>query len=220
MINEVLNLFAPHLCSGCGFIGPLLCDCCKYDILYDSFNRCILCGEASRYGVCEIHIMPFKQAWCVGERRTSLEHLINQFKFERVRSAANALAYLLNETIPVLPPETVVIPLPTAQHHIRERGYDHSLLIARAFARLRKHSVQKVLGRHHAKSQRGATYGERLEQASSAFYTTIQLSPSISYLLIDDVVTTGATVQHAANTLKQNGAEIIYVGLLARQPLD
>jgi ComF family protein len=156
----------------------------------------------------------------VGSRDGTLKKLIDALKFERVASAAEPLASLLDSVLPVLPPNTVVVALPTIPNHIRQRGYDQTLLIARHFTRLRNLALMQALARQGTAVQRGQTKQERMRQARIAFKLTKSLDPRITYLLIDDVVTTNASVRYAAEELRNAGATTVWVAVLARQELD
>ena len=221
MVDRLLDIVAPHLCSGCGEIGTLLCDNCKYNITSQAFSGCILCNRTSNEGICQHHKVAFQQIWVVGERSGTLQRLIGGFKFQNMKTASRSLAELLDARVPSLPDTTIVIPVPTASTHIRERGYDHTLLIARHFAYVRGLQMNnKLVGRRHTKTQHSANRADRIRQAVSAFQLTDSVDRSVPYLIIDDVVTTGSTVQGVARLLQGAGASRVWVGALARQPLD
>jgi ComF family protein len=139
--------------------------------------------------------LPYSRAWCVGERSGTLQRLIGNFKFQNAKSGYKALSELLLDRIPQLPPETVIVPIPTVSSHIRQRGYDHTLLIAKHFARRRKHSVSSVIQRATSTKQRQASKAQRIAQAKAAFKIAGSVNPDVPYLLIDDVMTTGATIR-------------------------
>lgn len=101
-----------------------------------------------------------------------------------------------------------------------ERGYDHTLLIARYLAKIRGLGVDQSLKRATTSRQRGVARMQRIAQARVAFKIDKKVSGDIPYLLIDDIITTGATMQYAAKTMRQAGARQIWVAVLARQPLD
>ncbi len=220
MIERLLQVIAPHYCSGCDKIGYVLCPNCKYDISDEPFSGCIVCGLACQLGICKKCCTSFERAWCVGERREALEDVINRYKFERAKASYRVLADLLDAILPQLPADTVIVPVPTVSRHIRERGYDHTLLIAKRLARLRNLKVTTPLFRKNSASQRGASKPVRLKQAKSAFGCKSKLIPGVTYLLIDDISTTGATLRYAAQTLRDSGAETVWVAVIARQPLD
>ncbi len=217
----MLALVAPHLCLGCGKIGYIFCSDCKYNITSQPFQSCVLCEKTPETGICRSHRTAYTQAWIVSIRQGIVQRLIGSFKFQNMKSAARDLAGLLDVRLPSLPNEVIIVPIPTSPAHIRERGYDHTLLIAQQFARLRGAALEhQLLGRHHTKTQHVANKVDRLQQASSAFRLSRTINPQATYLLIDDVVTTGSTIQGAAQLLQKAGAKHIWVAAIARQPLD
>lgn len=221
MVDRLLGIVAPHLCSGCGQIGLLLCDNCKYNIISQTFSGCILCNRTTNEGICQHHKVAFQQIWVVGERSGTLQRLIGGFKFQNMKLASRSLAELLDARVPPLPPSTIIIPVPTASTHIRERGYDHTLLIAQHFAHLRGLRMNnRLIGRRHTKTQHSANRADRIRQAVSAFQLQDSVDQRVPYLIIDDVVTTGSTIQGVARLLNDAGADRVWVGALARQPLD
>lgn len=220
MIEGLLQFIAPHLCINCQKIGSLLCDNCKYDIISESFDRCIACLQASATGICNHHKLPYAQAWCVGERRDSLQKLIGTYKFQNARAAHRILATLLDERLPQLPLDTVIVPVPTVSSHIRERGYDHIDLIAKRLSKLRQIPVERLINRVTQTTQRHTSRAERSRQATQAFALNKPTDRKKHYLIIDDVATTGSTIKQVATLLKQAGATNIWVAVIARQPLD
>jgi ComF family protein len=220
IVDRLLGVVAPHLCSGCGQIGAPFCDNCKYNISQEPFLGCVLCEKTTPMGVCDDHKASFNQAWVVGVRSGSLQRLIGGFKFQNMKAASFDLAELLHRRLPVLPQSTVLVPIPTTPAHIRERGYDHMLLIAKQLGRLRHTPVQTLLVRDNALTQHHANRKDRLVQAASAFKVEDALDPGAVYVIIDDVITTGATILQAAALLKEAGATTIWVAATSRQPLD
>jgi ComF family protein len=222
MLDSILSFVAPHHCSGCGLSGTLLCDNCKYDIISEPFSACSACGKdiAGSHGLCSNCQVPYQRAWCVADRRDHLQRLIGNYKFTNARTGYRPLADLLHERLPVLPINTVIIPVPTVNSHIRQRGYDHMLLIARRFGRLRNLPVHTGLQRVTSTKQRAASRSKRTEQAKKAFAHPKPLDSAATYLLIDDVITTGATVKYATQVLIDAGATTVWVASISRQPLD
>lgn len=220
ILDSLLSVVAPHLCSGCGRIGGSFCDNCKYDIIIESFSGCILCEKPVIMGVCDDHKAPFNQAWVVGARSGALQRLIGGFKFRNIKASSYDLADLLDRRLPRLPPNTVLVPIPTTPTHIRERGYDHMLLIAQQLGKVRHVPVQQLLKRQNFLIQHRANRKQRFIQASTAFRVEGHVDPTAIYILLDDVVTTGATIIQAAHLLKTAGAAEVWVAVTSRQPLD
>ncbi len=222
MIDSLLSYIAPHHCSGCGETGSLLCDNCKYDIIQEPYTACIACGGgiAVRNGLCGSCGLPYQRAWCVAPRQDQLEQLINRYKFENTKAAYKPLSDLLHLHLPELPSNTYIVPIPTIASHVRQRGYDHTLLIARRFARQRKLLLNTSLKRQTTTMQRGAGKRQRTAQAKQAFRYVGNLDDTAVYLLVDDVMTTGATMKYAAKALRDTGAQNVWAVSISRQTLD
>jgi len=217
-----MEIVAPHLCFGCGKMGTPLCHNCKYNITSETFSGCILCGNMSSEGICVQHDAPICKAWVVGERLTLLRRVINAYKFENVKAAGRTLIELLDDTLPLLPANIVIVPIPTAPSHIRQRGYDHLDILARLLSQRRGLPMARLLNRSSSKTQHRLNKAERQQEASSAFHIAegIHIDPNIPLLVLDDVITTGSTVSSAAKVLAEAGAKTVFVAALAYQPLD
>ena len=216
----IANVLAPHYCCSCGSVGSVLCEYCKFDIISQPYERCVAClGLAlSNDALCRRCDVPYRHAWVAGERSGVLEYLIDDYKFKRARSVATTLVDLLDEAIPPLPSDLLVVPVPTISRHIRQRGYDHAATIARMLAKRRKLLYRAVLYRKTQTVQRDASRAGRERQASVAFAS--QPLSGERCLLVDDIYTTGATIRHATNVLIAAGASEVWVALIARQPLE
>lgn len=219
MVNKLMQIIAPHYCYGCGKVGVLLCEDCKYDIVDDTYSGCVVCAHPSGAGICSSCKTTYERAWCVGEREGALRNLIDAYKFERVGDAAPVLASLLDHVVPSLPNNTFVVHVPTLPSHIRQRGYDHAENLAVSFAHIRSLSHDSVLTRMNNNHQRGQSKQVRMKQAESMFACSRELDPACIYMLIDDIVTSNASLSYAAAELRRAGAVIVWVAVVARQPL-
>lgn len=222
MIDTLLSFVAPHHCSGCDISGTLLCDNCKYDIISEPYSACGTCGRsiAGKNGLCRKCHVPYTRIWCVSDRRDQLQRLIGNYKFTNTRAAYRPLADLLHDYLPELPENTVIVPVPTVGSHIRQRGYDHMLLIAQRFGSRRHLPVDTSLRRITTTKQRSASAKQRVINAKAAFACPKPLDPDAIYLRIDDVITTGATVEYATKALQAAGANTVWVASVSRQPVD
>ncbi|MEI6850647.1 MAG: hypothetical protein WCK26_01620 [Candidatus Saccharibacteria bacterium] len=146
--------------------------------------------------------------------------MIGLYKFERAWSAYKDLGDLLLGILPELPTDTIIIPIPTTPARIRERGYDHMLLVSRYVAKARNLKCQQLVQRKTNTKQRQSTAKQRDLQAKQAFEVAAKLDSSVPYLLLDDVITTGATIKYASQALRDAGAEHAWVAVIARQTLN
>jgi len=107
-----------------------------------------------------------------------------------------------------LPENTIVVPIPTATSRVRERGYDHARLMGRDIANSNNLRLVTGLSRLDQARQVGAKRDVRLSQLKGAFRVSQRrLIVGAHILLVDDVLTTGATLEEAALTLKMAGAK-------------
>lgn len=215
----MLNMIAPHSCFGCGNIGSTLCQQCKYDIVSEPFVGCLGCGLLTAHdNICA----PCKKlwrvdgGWCVGSREGVLRALLDSYKFYSAKQVGAVVAELLHERVPLLPPETVVVAVPTVRAHVRVRGFDHMALIARGFAKRRALPFAAPLRRTGGATQHLKSRTDRLRTAATGL-ELVGPSPA-SVLLVDDILTTGATLRACARVLREHGGKDIYVAVVARQP--
>jgi predicted amidophosphoribosyltransferase len=208
MIDTLLSLVIPHLCISCGQIGAILCAKCKYDIISDIKRNKLMSS-----GIFDI-------SWYVGDRKTVLQRLIGSYKFNGVRAAVYPLASMLSDTAPLLPYNAIVTWIPTLPRHVRERGYDHMKQLARVFAKVNGLEAHLVLERQKQFVQHRSDRKTRLSQVKDAFAVHGEIDPERPYVLLDDILTTGSTLREATKTLKASGVTLVYVGVIARQPLD
>ncbi len=213
-----LELLAPLSCRGCGRIGKPLCNRCKNHIIHKHNNKCPVCHQSTNAGKCmNCHALP--PIYIIGSRTELIGDLIHDFKYESVRSLALPLAEILNAIIPETNSPSTIVPLPTISRHIRERGFSHTHLVAKQFTKIRTRcTLSDILIRNKNTTQVGSSRQTRLSQAASAFALAphAKIDPSSTYILFDDVWTTGASIESTYNILKQAGAEHILVAILAR----
>lgn len=220
MTDRLLEKVAPYLCCGCGKQGTILCECCAYNINDTPSFVCFACLRPESTGVCDTHTSPLLATWIVSWRRDTLQRVIDAYKFKRVKRAALSLAGLLHTRVPLLPSNTIIVPVPTRAHHIRQRGYDHTLLIAQEFATLRHLEVARTLKTRAHHTQHTLSRAEREMEVKDSFILTETAPRDVPHLIIDDIVTTGSTLQEAARVLASSGVSTIWGAALAIQPLD
>jgi ComF family protein len=210
LINP-LDLVAPHSCRGCGRLGEVLCERCKKYIVCCNFN----------YNGDKFAGLP--EVFMIGAREGLLGGLIHDYKYYSVRAMGAKLAEMMCEKLPSnLPDNTFIVPLPTSTRHIRERGFDHTLLLAKKIARLGGFKVLRLLIRNKNTVQVGADKKTRLKQAEQAYEVDMRarLDPKATYVLFDDVWTTGASMRAAYQLLRTAGAKKIIIALLAVSEIE
>lgn len=222
MIDKVFDYIAPHHCYLCQKVGVILCDSCENYISDEAKNSCIHCLKPSVNGICG-ECKPariYTRAWYVAEREGVLRELLDDYKFERTKAIHKVLTKLLATRLPYLPDSTVIVPIPTISKHIRIRGYDHISLITKKLSQERKLTHSSLIKRKNQTVQLGKSAKERKKQIQDSFYCTKRsLDSEKVYLIVDDIYTTGSTVNEASRCLRVAGAKHIWVAVIARQPL-
>jgi ComF family protein len=145
------------------------------------------------------------------------KELLHKLKFERARAGALPAAVALDSVLPQLPADILVCHIPTANNRIRRRGYDQAEEIVKELCRLRGWRRKKVFLRSGSARQVGATRKERFAHLEKALRLDrdIELS-GLRVLLVDDVTTTGATIETAAKILKRAGAKSVDAAIFAQ----
>ncbi len=219
----LLNLIAPHSCRGCGHIGNVLCDRCKNYIKASHQSICPHCKTITQSGKCP-NCPDLPPAYIIGERSGLLGDIVHDYKYRSVRSLANPLAELMHDFLPPRDESSIIVPLPTIDRHIRSRGFDHTRLIAKHLTKLEgpRCTIAQLLIRAKNTTQVGTDRSTRITQATSAYalapHTIIE--PINTYILLDDVWTTGASMRACIKILQQAGVSKIILALLSLSRLD
>lgn len=205
---------AQRICAGCTarFAQPRQrCDTCARGLDTD----------IARCGACVLHPPPLDACLAAVDYGYPWADALAQFKFRGDPSWAAPLATLLRcapGATAALEGADWVLPVPLSRERLRERGFNQSLLLARQLARSQSDSGLLLRLRHTAE-QSSLPRAQRLRNLHGAFATeplrTAQLQGK-RVVLVDDVMTTGATLYAAALALRQAGATHITGMVFAR----
>lgn len=221
IIEQFYRFIAPDSCLSCGREGALICLWCYPDAFEQLPGRCYHCHKQTPdSAVCANcrRLAPLKHVWVATSYEIYAKQLLKRFKFERSKDVAEILAEVMDEHLPYLPETVVITYVPTATSRIRQRGYDQAAELAEAFAAKRGLKFAHLLNRSGQVRQVGAKREQRLSQLGQAFKPrNNKLLKNSEILLIDDIVTTGATLQAASKVLKQAGARKINAAVFAQK---
>lgn len=193
--------------------------------------RCACCGlglglPTPRCGACLRDAPPFARTVCVADYGFPWDGLITAFKFQgRVELAAMLADRLATAVAQAadLPPAELVLPVPLSPRRLAERGYDQAWELARRVAqRLQLPAQARLLQRPvHTEAQSALDRAARQRNLRTAFMADPRrrgLLQGRRVALVDDVMTTGATLREAAAVLLRAGASAVDVWVLARTP--
>ena len=215
LANECIATLYPPRCAGCGRRGHWVCPSCIAETAHIEPPYCGRCGEPVENAcVCaefshDLDAMR-SAAWYEGWLKTAIQ----QFKYEGERARAAHLGNLLVPLIDDFVPGYQLVPVPLHPDRKRWRGYNQSLLLAAKLSAFTGIQVSTVLLRTlRTRQQVGLRAFERAANVKGAFSV---LDGSVvagrTFVLIDDVTTTGATLGACAETLKSAGA--VWVGAM------
>lgn len=210
MLQKLLRQIAPHSCLRCGREDSLLCKDCIGLIEPPQHVTCINCGAKDDLlcGRCanESSLHGFK---AYAEYGGLVSELVRATKFSQRREGAEIMGGLLADAVAY--DVDIVSYIPTHAGRLRTRGFDHAELMARNYARKRALPFRKLLGRQSEFRQVGADRTRRIRQAQQGFYLPAhRFVTGKRVVLVDDVVSTGATLFAAASCLKMAGADEVY----------
>lgn len=218
-LQKLISRLTPTHCISCRVTGNSLCDMCKQAIITPLVSVCYRCNSLTNNNkTCKScrASSPIHSIWFAGAYKDETKKLIHEMKFKERRSAATDIAACLDLILPIIDP-SIVTYIPTATSRIRRRGFDHAALIAQHLSKARNWQFEQLLVRQTQSRQVGSTRLERKKHMLRAF--RVRNEPCITdatVLLIDDVLSTGATIEGAAYTLKQAGAKQVIGAIFAK----
>lgn len=224
------KLSLPGQCEVCrawcrgGTEGGALCPTCiaRFAAPRPRCERCALpLGAAAPVcGECIADRPPFKRTVAAADYGFPWDRLVAAFKYGgRVELAATLASRIAAAARDALPPNALLLPVPLSASRLAERGYNQAWELARrlalpADATLLQRPVESL---HQATLSRA----ERQANLRSAFMVDPRRRAAVAdrrVVLVDDVMTTGATAREAATTLLRAGAAAVDVWVLARTP--
>lgn len=148
------------------------------------------------------------------------EQLIERYKYGSHRPAAQVLACQMAENLArqALSNDCLLVPVPTATARVRERGFDHTALLTRLIAKQTSLEYSFALRRLGQTRQVGAARRQRLRQSTNSYRLAKPDQIKRRHIiLVDDVATTGATLQATAKLLRREGARRVDALVFARK---
>jgi len=225
LIELAVDSFFPRRCVGCGKVGSFLCPQCLGKLPRLLPPLCPRCGRSQASGI----ICPSCR-----QRKTEIDGIRSPFRFdELIRKAIHELKYrnlkaispclaeLLADYLRSNPlPGEALVCVPLHPRRLRERGYNQSSLLARELGRrIDLPVIEDCLIRvKQAQPQvRAIDVEERRRNVADAFACCDEKVSGKQIILIDDVCTSGATLESCAETLKNKGATSVWGLTLARE---
>ena len=216
----------PGLCLLCGARAAHanLCAGCRTDLPYLPRDRCPRCAAPSLdravCGACLRKPPLFDRALASCRYAYPIDRVVQAFKYAGQLAVAPLLADLLLREARIDPLPDLIIPMPLSRERLRERGFNQALEIARPLAtelgiELRAEACLRV---QHAPPQSMLAWEDRAKNIAGAFVCMEDVSGR-SVAVVDDVLTTGATLNEIARVLRARGASQV-IGWVAVRTLE
>ena len=210
------------VCGEGGHQGQDLCEACREALPFNrvACRRCALpLAAAGVCGACVRTPPPFAASRAAFVYSFPLDRLLPRLKFHGDLAAGRLLSQLMVEALAPAPRPMALVPVPLHPSRLRQRGYDQALELARPLARalgvpLRADTLRRVRATAAQSELDAAT---RRHNVRGAFVARAGQLPG-HVALVDDVMTTGATLAECAGALHRAGVERVDVWVAARVP--
>lgn len=233
-----LDLLFPVECLSCGRENAWLCTVCSRKIKFTLVDKCLVCKKPAIYG--QIHQKCRKKTkldgtiMAVSQDDQLLHKLIYKFKYNFIQDLSSPLAEVLTSKIKQLKQkedwsaitgllfdDLIIVPVPLHKRRLKWRGFNQAELLAKKITgafdlRFNNQILERL---KNTKAQIKLKKRKRLKNIKGAFAITSQFRnklKSAEILLIDDILTTGATMDECARVLKKNGADKVWGAVLTR----
>ena len=221
--NEALDLIFPPRCVGCGRVGSWFCDRCMAAVEPVPEPVCPICGRPTPDGqvcpFCRSHPLHLNAVRSVALFKEPLRSAIHALKYRGRKQVAGPLGSLMASYL-TRPRESldIIVPVPLHPDREKERGYNQAALLAGEISRRTGVPMAPgVLARaRYTRPQVTLSARERMENVRGAFECNERKVAGKRVMLVDDVCTTGATMDAAAQALWKCHPERVWGLTLAR----
>jgi ComF family protein len=228
----LLNLVFPDDCRVCGEVlrdfgcVPVCARCLAEPTAFVAEYFCVSCktpfvnqaplDEHGQCALCRLGLKGFDAVYTYGSYEGTLQKLIHLFKYDKMEPLARTFGPMLARALPREASFDVIVPMPLHWWKRWQRGFNQAELLANEAGRRWNVPVLNAARRRkNTSAQAGLTNAKRRENVAGAFVVKGRLDGK-HVLLVDDVMTTGATASACARALKRAGAARVTLLTLAR----
>lgn len=204
-IDRILDYLSPDKCYFCTKNGEAICSECMKNII-DNIGNVI--DSNSPYIDKEFYIDNRKES--------DIIKLVDDYKFLPKRNNIYSLTVIIADFLKNTahftdnPNDLILVPCPTSKKHIKQRGFDHILLLVQVLSKTLNIKYQTIIKRKGNYKQLGASKKQRKEQALKSYYLDGDILKDKTYIIVDDIKTTGSTLEAIAKILKDNKASRVW----------
>lgn len=227
LYQSFLDLFFPCICEGCGGVGSYLCDDCISKLVkFTSQQQCHVCKKPIFEGLVHDKCKSksyLKGVFIAAKYDKFIEDYIGDIKYEFYFAMIGDLVKVMNKYLEenqefqkiIAQSDVTFVPLHFWRR--RWRGFNQAEKIACGIAKYWKTDCKKLLKRvKRTKCQVGLKRKARLANLKDAFKFTYKGEIKNSVIIVDDVMTTGSTLEECGKVLKESGVDEVYGLVVAR----
>lgn len=216
VINDVLNLVYPRRCAACNTVmggEKYLCEDCEDKIIYNA-KPCIKCGGTKKSCRCSLSIFRFAGCICpiVNDEENTAMRCVYNYKLSGNGEVAGFFAALMITAIKKNYRDIkfdAVTSVPMTYSKSEQKGYDHSKILAIKISELLNVPYEEMLVKTASHSQHDLKAAERFKKISGVFAAKGRCNYN-NVLLVDDIITTGATLNECSKELMFAGVKNVY----------
>jgi len=236
--ENLLNIIFPIACHGCGQTDTWLCETCYKKIKTNKRQKCFVCGNTNltgNYACGCLENFHFDGLYIAGDFKDStLARLIKNYKYKFIRDLKIPLSRFLIDFIDIeiidrnlncdttlskrlADKNLTIIPVPIHRRRLRWRGFNQSAELAQIIADTYDIKINHdLIRRKFYQPQTKLDKIQRQKNIHNSFAWLGCKKAPRNVLLIDDVVTTGSTINECSRVLKENGTRNIQVLVIAK----
>lgn len=217
-----MDLIYPRTCCFCGNISPkAVCDACAKKIIYIQEPRCKKCGKPVRYEEqeycqdCKTHAFSYEQGRSIWLHKDPVSRSIYQFKYHNRRIYGEFYAKEFYRLYAKKIREwgiDIIVPVPLHRKRRRKRGYNQAEVLAKHLGKMIGIPVdtKAVVRKIYTKPQKELTHKDRRTNLRDAFVVRKEWKEPKNILLIDDIYTTGSTIDEVAKVFCEKGTSKVW----------
>ncbi len=210
----VFDIIFPSYCFNCNREGAFLCSTCVIQIRPNIPQQCIACHKPNYLGLtheqCQTANMPLQTFMPYDYHDTLLSNAIISGKYKFLPSVFKILATSATATIKDAVAhghdEIILCPVPLFSSRMRWRGFNQAKIICDTLSQSTGWPTQNLLKRQkNTATQKDLDRKQRLQNVTNCFTPiAVTVNPNAMIILVDDVITTGATMREAVKTIRQH----------------
>jgi predicted amidophosphoribosyltransferase len=202
----VIDFLVPPVCVACRRPATdQICGACLRGLPWLRGHRCPRCALPRHRAGCPATAASFDRAWAPLAYEGTARDIVRALKFHAALPVAGLMAAHIAANLPA-DFRACLVPVPPHRGRRRRRGFDPTALLAEALARRTGLPLSPCL-RRADRGRRQVGSGRSLRRSAGRFAAVATAPPPLRAVLVDDVHTTGATLDACARALKERGAE-------------